>query len=234
MSLTAAELAALVALKAPILCVDTCSLLDVVRDLTRSTLSPSDAQAGMALLTAAETGAQLVVLMASQVGLELTANRVDVEQEASGKLAKMSQQIQRMHDVVTLFGGQGALQVAHFQGHATRAGVVLDRWIKVAQTVPDDAAVAGRALSRVNAARAPARKGKESMKDCVIVETYLEAAQQLRVAGLASPIVFTSSNTKEYHGPNGSHLLPDLAADMAVHLVDYAPNFGAAKHLLHL
>jgi hypothetical protein len=32
----------------------------------------------------------------------------------------------------------------------------------------------------MNAARTPARKGKESMKDCVIVEAYLEAAQQLR------------------------------------------------------
>lgn len=234
MSLTAAEVATLVALKAPILCVDTCSLLDVVRDLTRSTLSPPDAQAGMALLTAAETGTQLVVLMASQVSLELAANRMDVEQEASGKLAKMSQQFQRMHDVVALFGAQSALQMAHFEGHAARAGLVLDRWAKVAHTVPDDAAVAARALSRVNAARAPARKGKESMKDCVVVETYLEVAQQLRTAGLASPIVFTSSNTKEYHGPSGSHLLPDLAADMAVHLIDYAPNFGAAKHRLHL
>lgn len=234
MSLSATEIAEIVALNAPILCIDTCSLLDVVRDLTRTTLNPSDAKAGIALLAAAEAGTHLVVLMASQVRIELVSNRAEVEQEAEDKLSKLNSQMQRMHEVVTLFGVHGAVQLQHFQGHTLRAGLVLDRWTQIARTVPVDDGVAVRALSRVNAARAPARKGKESMKDCVIVETYIEASQQLRSAGLTSPIVFASSNTKEYYGSSGSHLLPDIAADLAAHMVGYAPNFGAAKHLLRL
>jgi hypothetical protein len=165
MSLADQELASLVALNVPILCVDTCSLLDVVRDVTRSTLNLSDAQAGMDLLTAAETGPRLVVLMAGQVGLELAVNRQDVEQESDEKLARLGLQIQRMHEVLTLFGAQGTLNISHFEGHAVRASLVLERWTRMARTVLASDAVAARALARVNAARAPARKGKESMKD---------------------------------------------------------------------
>ena len=72
------------------------------------------------------------------------------------------------------------------------------------------------------------------MKDCVIVEAYLEVAGQLRGAGLAAPIVFTSSNTKEYFAPNTRHLQSDIATDLGGVGVEYAPNFGAARHSLGL
>ncbi|WIX01867.1 hypothetical protein QK899_15310 [Pseudomonas sp. AR5] len=40
----------------------------------------------------------------------------------------------------------------------------------------------------------------------MIVDAYIEAAGQLHSAGLAAPIVFTSSNTKEYFAPNTRRL----------------------------
>lgn len=72
------------------------------------------------------------------------------------------------------------------------------------------------------------------MKDCVIVEAYIETASQLRSAGHTAPIVFASSNTKEYYAPNTRHLQNDIAADLSTVALDYAPNFGAAKHILGL
>ena len=69
MSLSPQEIASLAALGAPVLCVDTCTVLDVIRDITRETVMPSDVAAGLALLAAAETGSDLVVLMAEQVDL---------------------------------------------------------------------------------------------------------------------------------------------------------------------
>ena len=72
------------------------------------------------------------------------------------------------------------------------------------------------------------------MKDCVVVEAYLEAARQLRSAGLTAPIVFASSNTKEYHAPNTSHLQPGIASDFGAVPMEYAPSFGAAKRFLGL
>ena len=45
----------------------------------------------------------------------------------------------------------------------------------------------------MNAGVAPARRGKDSSKDCLVYETYLEAVAALRGAGVAAPIVFLSS-----------------------------------------
>lgn len=233
MSLGPAEISDLVALGAPVLCVDTCTVLDVIRDITRETVKLADTSAGFALLAAAETNTDLVVLMANQVAIELASNLPAVQQDAEDKLTKFRAQAQRIHDV-TAYGALGALPTFHLHGHVTRARLVLGRWETIAWKVPSNPGVAGRAFARVNAPRTPARKGKESMKDCVVVEAYLEAAQQLRSAGLTTPIVFASSNTKEYRAPNTSHLQPDIATDFGAVAMDYAPNFGAAKHFLGL
>lgn len=234
MSFSSQEVSRLVGLGSPVLCVDTCTVLDVVRDITRETVTTSDVNAGLTLLSMAEAGSGLIVLMAEQVTLEIASNVASVEQEAQAALQKFLAQAQRIHDVATAFGAQGSLQVYHLDGHVGRAKPVLDRWKQVSQVVPHNDGVASRAFRRVNEPRTPARRGKESMKDCAIVEAYIEAASQLRAAGLIAPIVFASSNTKEYFAPNTRHLQSDIAGDLAAVGVEYAPNFGAAKHSLGL
>src|SRR6218665_1939229 len=94
--------------------------------------------------------------------------------------------------------------------------------------------VGSGAFRGVKEPRTRARRGKESMKDCVIVEAYIEAASQLRAAGMTAPMVFASSNTKEHFAPNTRHLQGDIAADLAAVGIEYAPNWGAAKHSLGL
>lgn len=234
MSLSSQEVSRLAGLGLPVLCVDTCTVLDVVRDITRETVTTSDVNAGLIMLSMAEAGSGLIVLMAEQVTLEITSNVASVEQEAQAALQKFLAQTQRIHDVATAFGAQGNLQVHHLDGHVSRAKPVLDRWKQVAQVVPHNDGVASRAFRRVNEPRTPARRGKESMKDCVIVGAYIEAASQLRAVGLTAPIVFASSNTKEYFAPNTRHLQNDIAEDLAAVGMEYAPNFGAAKHSLGL
>ncbi|MCW5230962.1 PIN domain-containing protein [Verminephrobacter eiseniae] len=234
MSLSAQEISRLVGLGLPVLCVDTCTVLDVVRDITRESVTPGDVNVGLALLEMAEAGSGLTVLMAEQVTLEIAGNVANVEEEAQAALEKFLAQAQRIHEVAGVFGAQGHLQVRHLNGHVSRARPVLDQWTQVAQVVPHNDGVASRAFRRVNEPRTPARRGKESMKDCVIVEAYIEAASQLRAAGMTAPMVFASSNTKEYFAPNTRHLQGDIAADLAAVGIEYAPNWGAAKHSLGL
>lgn len=232
MSLSLQVISRLVGLGLPVLCVDTCTVLDVVRDVTRENVTPADVNAGLALLALAEAGSGLTVLMAEQVSLEIEGNVVNVEQEAQTALEKFLGQAQRIHDVAGAYGAQGTLQIRHLVGHVNRARPVLDRWLQVAQVVPHNDGVSSRAFRRVNEPRTPARRGKESMKDCVIVEAYIETASQLRSAGMAAPMVFASSNTKEYFAPNTRHLQGDIGTDLAAVGLEYAPNWGAAKHSL--
>jgi len=231
MSLPDAELSRIVALDAPVLCVDTCTLLDVVRDIARETVVLSDAKAGLALLAAAEGRAELVVFMAEQVAIELSSHIDAIIDEALRGLERFRSQAQRIHDVATAYGAQGNLCTEHLDGHVSRAQDILDRWKNIASVVPHNDGVSSRAFKRVNEPRTPARRGKESMKDCVIVEAYLELARQLRSAGATKPIVFASSNTKEYFEANTRHLPADFASDLDQVDMGYAPNFGAAQHL---
>lgn len=233
MSFSSQDIASLVALDAPVLCVDTCTLLDVIRDITRDSVALSDVSAGLSLLGTAELS-ELTVLVAEQVTIELLTHIESVEQEAQRGLERFQTQANRIHYVADAYGAQGTLNAQYLDGHVDRARAVLDRWQSVARLVPHNDGVSSRAFRRVNEPRTPARRGKESMKDCVIVEAYLETAHQLRVAGLRKPIVFASSNTKEYFEPATRHLSADIASDLAVVQMEYAPNFGAAKHLLRL
>lgn len=187
----------------------------------------------MDLLAAAEQR-RLVVLMADQVALEIGDNLASVEDEAVRGLMRLRTQLMRVNALDVVYGGTGRLDLDHLDDHVTRARVIFDRWMTCARMAGPGADVTARAFLRVTQGRTPARKGKESMKDCVVVETYLEAVAGLRTTGLVTPIVFASSNVKDYTDGAGANLRSDLAQDfMALDLI-YAPNWAAARHSLDL
>lgn len=218
----------------PVLCVDTCAVLDLMRDPTRETALPRIRKAGLDLLKLAEQGG-LAILLADQVALEFAANERAVREEASLALRKLRQQVQRIDELASVYGAEGAAEMGHLDDHVDRAGAVVDRLIDVAIGVTPSNDIPGRAMVRVNEARAPAAKGKESFKDCVVFETYLEAGAQLRAGGSQSPIVFVSSNPKEYFEPgSGSVLKADIAHDLGASRMVFAVSMEHAKNALGL
>lgn len=58
-----------------------------------------------------------------------------------------------------------------------------------------------RASNRVVNTIAPASKGKDEYKDCMIIEHYLELCSQLRNTGFSKNIVFVSSNKTDFGTP---------------------------------
>jgi len=217
-----------------VLLVDTCVLLDLIRDVTRKDVQAHNLIAAAALLTAAENGNDLIVIVADQVRAELTDNQPGVEEEARGGLTKFREQVKRINRVAAQFGAATVIDTTHLADHVARTVAVLQRWTQVAIAAPAGPDVERRAMRRVVQALAPSRKGKESAKDCLVVESYLEVAGELRSAGFIGRIVFASSNTAEYHDGGSQTLHAQLQADFGVHAIEFAPNFGAAKHSLGL
>ena len=228
------DLGEIVALNAPVLCLDTCSLLDMMRDPTRDTVREPERRAVYDLLTAVEGGSALVALVADQVVAEFGEHADETEKEAARALQKLRADLARIDAVAAVYGSGGPTDLRHLDDHITRARRVVDRWLAAATPAAEATHIPGSAWTRVIQARTPARKGKESMKDCVVIETYLDVVGALRATGLQSKVVFVSSNKKDYAGETGSTLRPDLAADFAPLGMEYAPNMGAAKHLLGL
>jgi hypothetical protein len=86
-----------------------------------------------------------------------------------------------------------------------------------------------RAFARLAALRPPARKGNPP-GDCLIVETYLRLVRELRAAGFDQKVVFISSNTRDFHGPAGPGLHPDLRAEFDPIQMDFWTGWNAARN----
>lgn len=226
------DIARIVASGAPVLCLDTCTMLDLMRDPTRETVRAHERQAALDLLVAVEGRNGLVALLANQVWHEFGEHVQAVQDEAAHAIAKLKAQLGRIDAVAVVYGSIGAANVAHLDDHVTRARAIVDRWIKAATPARQGPDIPSLALARLNKAQTPARKGKDSMKDCVVIETYLDVVHALRAAGHTRPIVFASSNVKDYASDIGSALKADLAAEFSAIKMEYAPNLAAAKHQL--
>jgi hypothetical protein len=209
----------------PVLCIDTCSILDIVRNPTRERLRAHDFQAALDLIDHAASG-DLTVLVAQQVEIELQGNMQQVQDEADREIATLSRRIASATSIAAVFGSHGQVDLTHLDGHSSRATFHVDRLMALALKVVPSAEVGGRAFLRLNAAIAPARQGKDSSKDCLVFETYLEAMRSLRELGLTAPAAFVSSNTQDYAHKS------EIDAELASLTMSYQPNSGAAKHAL--
>ncbi|KQN48998.1 hypothetical protein ASE99_14090 [Serratia sp. Leaf51] len=213
-----------------ILLVDTCLLLDVIRDVTRDSVFMNDITAGLHILSKAEVGNEVFILMAQQVEVELKDNESLVEDSSVGILERFINRVNKVDDISSKYGSTNKISTTHLTDHVSRTKVVLERWKKIVYLVPQKKGIVDKAFARVGQNIAPAKKGKDSMKDCVVTETYLDVARELRNAGLTAPIVFASSNTKDYCEAN--NLAQGLVNDFKLYNITFSPNFGGAKHFL--
>ena len=188
---------------------------------TRPDLRVHDHKASLALLNAAEAGPGIETLVAQQVGREFRDNADRVEDEARNRL-------------VSLYGAPGRVDLAHWSGHEARCRRLADRWLKVSAEVPDSKDIVSRAFLRLNEARTPAGKGKDAMKDCVVLETYIDAVRTLRNAGRESPTVFVSSNIRDFAATDQTTIREDVRKEFEAIDLQYAPNMGAARGFLGL
>jgi hypothetical protein len=223
---------AIVSARVPVLCIDTCSILDVMRDPTRETARPDDRQAAIQLVTAAEAN-DLICLIAEQVAIEFADHDLPIQDEAKRNLKKLQKQVERINKLSAVYGAPGVVNMAHLDDHVVRARNVVGRWLAQLDNVKPSSLVPNKAFARMNAGLAPARRGKESSKDCLVYLTYLEAVTALRDAGVKAPIVFLSSNTNEYLTER-KRLKPEIAGEFGKINLEYASNMSMAKNLLGL
>ena len=181
----------------------------------------------------AETGSGLEVRVADQVRLEY-ADRVEgVQEKTTLALTKLQSQIQKIDELAGLHGCKGQVVLDHWDGHPKRCRKAADRWMRIAKSIPTPSDVEKRAFARVNKALPPAGRGKNEMKDCVILETYLAYVRALRVDSTRT-VVFVSSNTRDFANERGNDVADEIRAEFLAVDLKYAPNMRIARRLLGL
>ena len=176
---------------------DTCAILDILRDPRRNSVRPNEQSASLSLLAHAETD-RLDVLVTQLVRTEFTDHVEEVQREAEIGISVVANDVAKIDALAALHGSPGTADIRHWNGHAGRCRQIADRWMNVGKNAPESRDVTSRAVTRVLQNRAPSRRGKDSTKDCVILETYLEHIRNTRKEGSTTAIVFVSSNTNDY------------------------------------
>lgn len=133
-----------------------------------------------------------------------------------------------------LYGKSQPIDLIHRNDHDKRSRQTAECWLQVSTVLHETPDTVPNAFRRLNEARTPARRGKQSMKDCVIIETYIEHIRSMRDKGRTVTAVFVSSNTNDYASDNKTTVKDDIKDEFESIGLVYAPNMGAARGLLKL
>ena len=219
--------------ESPVLCLDTCSVLDILRDPDRHDVGVQEQAASLSLLDVAEVGSDLEVRVADQVRHEYLDRVAAVQDETSQGLFRLRSQIRKIDELVALHGSKGQVAMEHWDGHPERCRRAADRWMQVAKPAPSSSDVVRRAYARLMKAVRPARRGRGEMKDCVILETYLAYVREVRENSTRT-MVFVSSDTRDFANERGNEVADEIRDEFVALGLKYAPNMRMARQLLGL
>lgn len=198
---------------APILFIDTCLFLDVLRAPVRENVSADSAKFSNELCARANASPRLVWLVTSEtVVQEWQDNLAGVKDEVERETLKLEKK--RLH---FWSAAQHATGATHQSGPSERALNLTNQLEVVSKDLinacaiisPNDSHLVG-AMTRVKSNMAPARRGKSEPKDCEIFELFVCLCRDLRSAGMTEEFVFASSNTNEYGPSNSGGIQPEL------------------------
>lgn len=215
---------------APVVFVDTCALLDVVRAPLRSGGNAS-ASGAKALIARASGVPRSVWLIAADVvvheyrrHLEPTVAEVTVMINEAERLSRV---LVETASVIVPGCNLKSFSVSEF-GVERRLAMLSEALVTELRIVTaDDAECEVRAYGRVVRKYAPADRGKPEQADCIIIEHYLEFARQLRAGSFRLPICFVSSNTNDYGKPGA--LRDPLSGDFDEVAMKFVTNLAWAE-----
>jgi hypothetical protein len=214
---------------APVLFVDTCILLDIIRSTNRGLRDYAErATELLKLITATQPGCLMVV--SSIIPHEWKANAQEVTNEVVRQIAKMDEQSSHFHDACEALGISVGFDRASYAGSGL-AGRLHDLSLQLLDNsvcLDADDPSRLRAFGRVVANIPPSRKSGE-VKDCAIIEEYLAVCRGLQAAGFAKKRVFCTSNTDDYCDP-GKKLHANLAVEFSNVGLVFSTNLNWAMH----
>ena len=214
--------------RAPVLLLDTCAIIDIIRSPIRATKGDLLGAAHRLLAHAEASPRRLWIVVNEQVAHEWRDNASNVagevraeisrtETAARGLLASAREIApgQRMSDF-----SLGGLDLENLL--LARGKSLLDS----ASTIADDDICRQRAEGRMRKRLAPS-----SYKDCHIIEHFLELGGRLRKVGFSDPVIFVSSNTNDYGKSPGD---PPLDDEFRAVNCQFVTNIAQAESILQL
>jgi hypothetical protein len=215
----------------PILFLDTCSVLEPLRFVSRPRPNlVAEVEAVQRALTAASsTPTQLHLVGAEVMHEEFVRNKLAILEESARYIDSTRDAADHLHLCEAAINGSiqaaSALPPSQLaQSYLDLAESVLDR----IQLIEEVESIRSSAFSRERHAVGPASKGKKCLNDCIIAETLLDFAGAL-TSKPRPPIVFLTYNYKDFSS-GGAKPHADLADDFAALGIQLALSWTWAAH----
>lgn len=218
----------------PVLLPDTCILLDLLRSPRRDNVDGNAMLAGKAIRDGVVENEAIGCVVAEQVRNELNDNLQSALDDANAGLSRLRDELARIDKWAEALGQASQTQIGHYLACVPVAEAMMWDIVNGAINHAITQDIKLNAMGRVMARRTPAQLGKDSTKDCVVVESYLDVATNLRNLGHTADIVFASSNTKEFLSGTPRALNADIAAEFAALGIQYSRALHETRHLLGL
>lgn len=203
-----AAVAIIQARPAPVIFLDTCALLDVIRAPYRAA-APTVEAAVELLLGATKNPPTVHLVVGCPTPTEWNENVDEAVAECTSAVACAT-------DVAQTWGFLGVtMPIVSVQTLQLpdRLKQLSQDVLQAAISLDKDSAALSRAVDRIIDSRLPARKGGRGAKDAVILEHAIELTHALRSAAFGESTLFVSSNTRDFAAPGTVALHPLLKAD---------------------
>jgi hypothetical protein len=193
--------AAIAASGLPVLIPDTCALLDIIQAPVRDGFRVEDAKAIRRVLSALSgLPSRFALVVPALVKDEFVDNVARAEREVIEQLTRLDSQAEAAAQRMGWLDGATPhpTPLLGQRGHPAFGRALADSAFAHALLVHDGVDERERAYLRVKLNDAPARRGSQSMNDCLIVETALTFIREYRACAGAEPVAFLSSNIRDY------------------------------------
>ncbi|MFM6024376.1 MAG: PIN domain-containing protein [Dolichospermum sp.] len=190
---------------APVLFLDTCIILDIIRSPFRDNISTNEISASLELINKSQLNNRSVWLVTNEiVYTEWKENIETVKIELTREIKKAELKREKMVNAANIIFdfnhdfGQiiETLNIPEHMENLSKS--LLDKCEKIA--IDDSHYV--EAMKRINKCDAPAQRGKNSAKDCQIFAAFLDIGKQLRNKNFQKNVCFITTNFQDYGKPN--------------------------------
>ena len=235
---------------APVLFLDTCVLLDVLRVASERENAPHRIipAAEQVAVRANSSPRQLWLLGAALLDVEWNDNVQGVFDSVAAHIARVDRSLAKLHATIQAFPSIFMDTRNHDLGFASaarplqidrfdlprRLREICERMLRsMIRLSPDDETLRAANLRSMKGLK-PATIGKREHPDCLIIETCFALCKSLRSRGFGERYAFVSSNKADFYG-EGKPLRPheDLAGECSAMNLDFALAFDHALSILY-
>lgn len=183
----------------PIILIDTCSILDILRVPVRPNIKISHLNGALKILQKIKSNS-LYGILTETVANEYKNNLHNISVELERSIQKLVANNEKLINSIEIAGltfdfnlkDIGEIKIVESLRKIT------DEFIRNCMILTKDDECVLKAQSRVEMGQPPSCKGKQESNDCLIIEHFLKIGNVLRKSSFTNNLVFISSNFHDY------------------------------------